>query len=277
MPFAVFLNATQYILPNPGENYAWALGPSNNGLNAYLTALSVAASTTTSGCYQPSSGSSLPLTTPLDFGSSNGILAKSFTSKSANPASVNSGIVKLANGDPITWRNAANTGDVPLYLGTLNQVVFGAGISASDLTGNPVANYTTASGQTFTSGTPAQLNYATQEYDSNSAVTTGATWKFTVPATGNKGGTYLITASMVLPTVASGATSFTVYKNGSAFRTLWSFSGAVAANTTATGHAIIVCNAGDTLDVRLTQNSGGSVTSTATALNTWINIARIIS
>ena len=55
---------------------------------------------------------SFPLTQPLDFGSSNGLLALSLTSKSSSPSLA--GFLRLAQSDVINWRNNANNGDVSL-------------------------------------------------------------------------------------------------------------------------------------------------------------------
>lgn len=105
MSFSVLVNGTTYIFPSPGDNYAWALGPNSNGINAWAQAIS-------GQTYQPNTGASLPLTATLDFGANFGIKALTFQTKTANPAAT--GVVRLANSDGIVFRNAANSGDLTL-------------------------------------------------------------------------------------------------------------------------------------------------------------------
>jgi hypothetical protein len=61
---------------------------------------------------------STSLSTPL-------ITSTIFQSSTANPAA--SGIIRLANGDAISWRNAANTGDLQLVGDSLNRLSFPSG------------------------------------------------------------------------------------------------------------------------------------------------------
>lgn len=58
------------------------------------------------------SGGSFPLTNTVDFGASFGLIAKSVSSKTTNPASA--GVLRLAKTDAIEWRNNANSGDLAL-------------------------------------------------------------------------------------------------------------------------------------------------------------------
>lgn len=59
-------------------------------------------------------GGNFQLTADVNFGTLFGLLAKYFETISANPAQ--SGVVRLANGDFIAWRNADNSADIVLGL-----------------------------------------------------------------------------------------------------------------------------------------------------------------
>lgn len=259
MAFTVSFNGVTYVLPSPGDNNAWAIGPNSNGLNAFLTALSTST-------YQPNTGSGLPLTATLDFGGSFGIKALSVTSETANPAA--SGVVRLAHADTVSFRNAANNADVALGTGSANQLQW----NGADVTGNPAAIYNTAS-NTFTTGTTTIVNFATIELDTNNAVTTGASWVFTVPS--GKAGVYSITAQ-VTPNAAVSAsvTQLLLYKNGALARDLWTSSGAIPSTTSIQGSTEINLAAADTISVKLAQASGGTITLTNSAFQNWIAIVR---
>lgn len=57
-------------------------------------------------------GGSFPITADVNFGSSYGLIAPYFKSSSSNIAA--SGVLRLAKGDVIAWRNEANSADVTL-------------------------------------------------------------------------------------------------------------------------------------------------------------------
>jgi hypothetical protein len=193
-----------------------------------------------------------------------------FLSPTANPASA--GLLRLAKTDQVKFRNNANSADVALGMGSADQLQWGG----VDVTGNPQAIYGAPSG-TVTSGATTIINFSTLELDTANAVTTGASWKFTVPT--GKGGLYEISAA-VTPNgaIASGVTQLLLYKNGSAVRTLWRSSGAVPSTTMIRGQTTINLAAGDYVDVRLTQSSGGSVSITSTNVQeNYISIHRQVS
>lgn len=106
------------------------------------------------------------------------------------------------------------------------------------------AVYKIASG--VSTGTSSPIDFATKVTDTHSAVTTGASWKFTAPAAG----TYLITATLA---ISAGTAEIRVYKNGSD-------GGLVLFDANATyslsGSAQIDLVAGDYIDLR----SASSVT-----------------
>jgi len=67
-------------------------------------------------------GGSFPLTSPVDFGSSFGLLAKSLTSKTLHPSLT--GYLALAKTDFIGWRNNANSADLLLGIDGSNNLTF---------------------------------------------------------------------------------------------------------------------------------------------------------
>jgi len=98
MSINVTVNGTQYSIPTNGEE-SWG---------ANVSALLLALST---GLLQKSGGS-FPLTAEVDFGGSFGVATLHIKSKTALPAT--SGVLRLATGDKIVWRNFDNTGNVNL-------------------------------------------------------------------------------------------------------------------------------------------------------------------
>lgn len=194
-----------------------------------------------------------------------------YQSATVNPA--DAGLIRLAKTDQVVWRNNANSGNVALSKGTSDQLQF-AGV---DITGNPQAIYTTAAGQSFTSGSTTILNYGTSELDSHSAVATGASWKFTVPT--GKGGLYHVQASaMWNAAITTGAITLQLYKNGSLARTLFKVvTGANTPQMMMHGATDISLAAADYLDIRVTQSSGAPVVLSSTAAENAISIHRLIS
>jgi hypothetical protein len=177
------------------------------------------------------------------------------------------------------------TGDTTL---TANNLLVGAGTSpvtfiapgtsgnilqSNGTTWNSVANAVTPAvgasyycsvNQTTTSGNP--INFDTSTFDTNSAVTTGSSWKFTAPYTGY----YQITMSSS-STATSSTILYQIYKNGSIFNGSFA-DGPTADVYPGVGAYTISLNAGDYVDVRpnvSTTISGGALT----AINTsWINV-----
>jgi hypothetical protein len=98
MAISVTINGTNYSIPTKGEE-GWA---------ANVTALLLALS---SGLLQKSGGS-FPLTAEVDFGNSFGLATVYIKSKSTNSGT--SGVLRLASGDQIVWRNFNNTGNLIL-------------------------------------------------------------------------------------------------------------------------------------------------------------------
>ena len=147
--------------------------------------------------------------------------------------------------------------------------------------GRPVesalAVYRCSTGPTITSGTGDTLiDFNAVTYDPAGLVTTGASWAYTCPADG----TYLVTAGVYFDSSAAWADGervlLTLYKNGSASIRIDRRDN-FPANTFARvlGENAISCSAGDTLDVRVSQNSGSSIAINTESSYTTIIIRRI--
>lgn len=138
------------------------------------------------------------------------------------------------------------------------------------------ARYSTTAGQSISSGATAIVNFGTSTYDSHSAVTTGASWKFTAPATGK----YRVSANIVF---ASGTWSATqqpylnLYKNGA------QVSAGPLFYISATGTWVIPLgltdtvqlNAGDYIDIRVLNASSNTQTLSTNAWQNYVSVNRV--
>lgn len=136
------------------------------------------------------------------------------------------------------------------------------------------ARYSTTAGQSISSGATAIVNFGTSTYDSHSAVTTGASWKFTAPTTGR----YTIKANVVLASGSWLATQqpyLNLYKNGA------QVSAGPLFYISATGTWVIPLhimdtvqlNAGEYIDVRLLNASSNTQ---SLSINAWQNYISIV-
>jgi hypothetical protein len=115
-----------------------------------------------------------------------------------------------------------------------------------------------------TYGPTAPIDFSTQEFDTNAAVTTGAAWKFTAPSQG----LYLITGAINFITSAAGVK---LYKNGSAYKHLGFDSTTMDGSYSGTVRLL----AGDFIDIRPSASTtvGGGALSADSTSN--INIVKI--
>lgn len=97
------------ILTVNGQEFEFPVVP-EEGWGEEVTAWAAAI---TSGMV-PKIGGEFTLTDNVDFGPTAGVFLKHVISKSLNPAST--GIIRLANGDSITWRDLANASDLALSI-----------------------------------------------------------------------------------------------------------------------------------------------------------------
>jgi hypothetical protein len=138
------------------------------------------------------------------------------------------------------------------------------------------AEYNTVAGQSLTSGAITIINYGTSVKDTDSAVATGASWHFTCPT--GKGGDYVVAANIAFSAAPGTSPALLLFKNGARASDLWNcaHSAAYGAGMCIPGSAGITLAAGDTLDVRGLQNSGGAVTLATNAFQNRITINRIL-
>lgn len=137
------------------------------------------------------------------------------------------------------------------------------------------AEYNTTAAQSINSGATTIIDFGTKVKDTDTAVTTGASWHFTVPA--SKGGDYAITAVALINGATGTDPNLYVYKNGAAYAALQdiAYSAAPASGTVSGSATITGLAAGDTIDVRLNHNAGVARSLTANATQNRITIVRL--
>jgi hypothetical protein len=108
MSIFVPINGSNYIIPTPNE-VGWG-----SNLDAFFVAISA-------GCLQKTGGS-FTLSAETDFGGTFGLKSLYLKSRTANPSST--GILRLANGDNVSWRNNLNTLDIPLSVNASDKLTF---------------------------------------------------------------------------------------------------------------------------------------------------------
>jgi hypothetical protein len=140
-----------------------------------------------------------------------------------------------------------------------------------------VASYCSTAGQNMVTGAAlAIVNYGTLITDTHSAVTTGASWKFTAPIAGN----YQINTMISWPAAASWADGerglLQVFKNGTAYRSLDRKDNNPAGSLVyMQGSTVVPLNAGDYIDIRLTQNSGSDIALSTSATDVWVDVVKV--
>lgn len=138
------------------------------------------------------------------------------------------------------------------------------------------ARYTTTAGQSVSNASLTIIDFGTKDFDSHGAVTTGASWKFTAPISGK----YRVTAN--LTTTSTGNFSAAeyienrIYKNGSIYaaKLQSDFNGSTS-NKSVQISASINLLAGDYIDIREYQTSGGSMPLESASGYNWIDIERV--
>lgn len=122
MAVTVVLNGTSYSIPEPGDT-AWG-----QDLTDYFVAQAT-------GLLQKAGGT-FTLTAEVDFGATYGLKSTYFKSRGSNVSTT--GIMRLANAESLSWRNAANSADLALKVNASNLLEFnGTAIQ-------PAGNYITA-------------------------------------------------------------------------------------------------------------------------------------
>lgn len=144
-----------------------------------------------------------------------------------------------------------------------------------------VASYNTATAQNIANSTtvPTLIDFNLVERDTHSAVTTGASWRFTAPVAGDYGVSaailYQSTATWALGEVAS----LEVWKNNNIYRYLRRKddlnSGGVAIFAQLAGSTTVYLDAGNYIDLRTRQSSGAALTLFNNSMYNYVSIWRI--
>lgn len=141
------------------------------------------------------------------------------------------------------------------------------------------AIYNTNAGQSLANNTTTVINFEDTVSDPDSLVTTGAGWVFTCPIAG----TYLIIAQIAFTSSTAWALGergiLQAFVNGAARLNIDRkdnfSSGATAQVMVISGSGFAVCAAGDTIDIRANQNTGGALALDTTALFNEVYIAKV--
>lgn len=187
-------------------------------------------------------------------------------------------IAGLTSTLPFTWAS----GDKIQF--TASWIVSGWAASAALSTTETMfstvkARYTTNVAQSMANGTATRIDFEDKEYDTANAVTTGASWVFTSP----KSTYYHVCSGSLLAANAGWAAGealfLTLHKNGSgtAYTTIY-YDQANAAGTFSKGGAggtTLYLAKGETVDIRMTQASGGAISLDASGANNWVSIDEI--
>lgn len=152
-----------------------------------------------------------------------------------------------------------------------------SGPSAIAISETIAATYSTATAQSIPNTTATIVDYNIKDYDSHNSVTTGASWKFTAPSVGR----YNVNATAVLAAGggwnAGESASISLYKNNVEIYTLDNYNAEVAHSSAVglAGSSDIQLLAGDFIDIRLTQTSGGAIALDPQAKLNHVSIHRI--
>lgn len=275
MSVSVTLNSVSYTLPSIDET----------GWGANVTAWMQAVSSST----LQKSGGVFTLTADADFGATYGLKSNYFTSRTANAASA--GVVRLARADAIKWRNEANGADLALGVDSSNNLEWESvdvvtATGTQTLTNKVVTNVvdntrayakaTRGTAQSIPNNSSTIVDFATTVLDSRTAITTGAAWKYTVPA--GHGGVYLVSATVGLDGGAVWPGELRVFKNGSLDTVLDVVASAGGTQSAAmNGSTLMSLAAGDYIDIRIIQITGGSVNTIANAAYNHVEILRLVT
>lgn len=140
-----------------------------------------------------------------------------------------------------------------------------------------IARYSTAAGQSMTNGASTLIDFGTKTKDTHGSVTTGGSWKFTAQAAGD----FEVNALTILSSGGGWAAAeeayLDVFKNGSFLTRLDRYysDSTHTARVTLGGIDTIELVAGDYIDVRLYQGSGGAITLLASADSNYVMIKRV--
>jgi hypothetical protein len=126
-----------------------------------------------------------------------------------------------------------------------------------------LVRYKTAAGQSISDSVTTIIDFGTKDFDTKNEVTTGASWKFTAAQTGY----YRVNSAILFSSTTAWAESeyaeFNIYKNGVHYSMLGRPNGrdfsASTQHMEAGGSDIVYLLAGEYIDIRVYQNSGGTL------------------
>lgn len=142
---------------------------------------------------------------------------------------------------------------------------------------NVSAIYETNAGQTITTGSSPVIDFEDVVVDTHNAVTTGASWVFTAPRAGLYNVSSFVGFADSAAWTAGEFVIFELHKNGTLHKRL-DIHEIEASGTfiqAAHGSALVSLAKGDTVDVRLTQDSGSSIATINEPTRNWISITGI--
>jgi hypothetical protein len=126
-----------------------------------------------------------------------------------------------------------------------------------------LVRYRTGAGQSISNATFTIIDFGTKDFDTKNEVTTGASWKFTAAQTGYYRVNSAITFTSTTAWAEGEVIELNLYKNGSSVSCMGRTNGrdfsASSEYASAAGGDIIYLLAGDYIDFRLYQNSGGTL------------------
>lgn len=136
----------------------------------------------------------------------------------------------------------------------------------------------TAAGQSIPNNTSTVVDFGTISFDTDSAITTGAGWRFTAPVSGN----YLVSASIIFTNTTTWADvelgALILHKNGSLYAYLDrkdSYGSASSVYMQLSGTSLVNLSAGEYVDIRVLQNSGGALALLNSNQYNHVNIAKV--
>jgi hypothetical protein len=151
-----------------------------------------------------------------------------------------------------------------------------SGPSAIAASETVAASYSASAVTSIANGSTTTVDFATKNFDTHNAVTTGASWKFTAPISGK----YLVTAQVA--SVSGGGwgvgEEWNIFTGVSAYNTRLGQSSAQAAHTipmSVNGSIVLNMLAGQFIQIGIFQNSGAAINSTSDPVLSHVDIVRV--
>jgi hypothetical protein len=188
----------------------------------------------------------------------NGSLYANTSTASASDESVGATVMpNLSAGATISFRAQSSITGTGIVF-SISRITGPSVVAATE---SVAARYTTIAGQSLGTSSATVVNFDTKDYDSHNAVTTGASWVYTVPVSGK----YRLTATVGWALEATNHTpTVEIFHNGSVFTiSSASFVGNAASVFTQNIADTINCSAGDTLQVKAFDSLQASMTTSS--------------